>query len=106
MDRNLLDTDERNIRHGKNQREDADQSPHRSDRADQPSEVSTKGVQRGLANAEHTGAVCCAAGFCPRLCPLWVDAVEKVSAKKLWNWNLKRWNPGNQIFESRLRSSL
>jgi hypothetical protein len=26
--------------------------------------------------------------------PLWVDTVEKVSAKKLWNSNLKRWNPG------------
>jgi hypothetical protein len=22
------------------------------------------------------------------------DTVEKFSAKKLWNWNLKRWNPG------------
>jgi hypothetical protein len=26
--------------------------------------------------------------------PVWVDTVEKVSAKQLWNWNLKRWNPG------------
>src|SRR5262249_37506524 len=25
---------------------------------------------------------------------LGVDTVEKVSAKKLWNSNLKRWNPG------------
>jgi hypothetical protein len=31
------------------------------------------------------------------------DTVEKVSAKKLWNWNLKRSNPGKWIFESRLR---
>jgi len=27
------------------------------------------------------------------------DTVEKVSAKKLWNWNLKRSNPGKWIFE-------
>jgi hypothetical protein len=26
--------------------------------------------------------------------PSLTDTVEKVSAKKLWNWNLKRWNPG------------
>jgi hypothetical protein len=25
------------------------------------------------------------------------DAVEKVSAKKLWNSNLKRWNPANRF---------
>jgi hypothetical protein len=31
------------------------------------------------------------------------DAVEKVSEKALWNWNLKQTNRGGQIFESRLR---
>jgi hypothetical protein len=31
------------------------------------------------------------------------DIVEKVSAKKLWNENLKRTNPGEWILESTLR---
>jgi len=35
--------------------------------------------------------------------PQWVDIVEKVSAKKLWNQNLKRTNPGEWIIESTLR---
>ena len=35
--------------------------------------------------------------------PHMTDTVEKVSAKKLWNWNLKLWNPGKWNFESRLR---
>ena len=35
--------------------------------------------------------------------PLWVDTVEKVSAKELWNQKMKRTNPGDLIFESRLR---
>jgi hypothetical protein len=30
------------------------------------------------------------------------DTVEKVSAKKLWNWNLKRSNPGKWIAHLRL----
>jgi hypothetical protein len=29
--------------------------------------------------------------------PVVTDAVEKVSAKKLWNSNLKRWNPANRF---------
>jgi hypothetical protein len=27
-------------------------------------------------------------------CLRWVDTVEKVSAKEMWNWNLKQKNPG------------
>jgi hypothetical protein len=28
-------------------------------------------------------------------CPLGVDTVEKVSAKEMWNWNLKQRNPAS-----------
>jgi hypothetical protein len=35
--------------------------------------------------AERIAQHCCAAGFQFGLCRLWVDTVEKVSAKKLWN---------------------
>ena len=34
---------------------------------------------------------------------LWVDTVEKVSAKEMWNQNLKLTNPAIWIFESKLR---
>src|SRR6516162_9060677 len=47
LDRDLLDTDEGNIRYRKDQREDSGQSPHQSDGADRPSEVSKKGVEGG-----------------------------------------------------------
>src|SRR5262245_32307868 len=49
MDRNLLDTDEGNVCNGKDQREDSDKSPHQSNRTDQSSEFSKKGVEGGLA---------------------------------------------------------
>jgi len=38
-----------------------------------------------------------------RVLLLMTDIVEKVSAKKLWNHNLKRTNPGEWILESTLR---
>jgi hypothetical protein len=37
--------------------------------------------------------------------PLRADAVEKVSEKALWNWNLKQTNRSGRILESRLRVS-
>src|SRR5262249_51917796 len=39
----------------------------------------------GLSAPKEIAQQCCAAGFQFDLCPVWVDAVEKVSKVKLWN---------------------
>src|SRR5262245_26952486 len=44
--------------------------------------------------SEGTNKSFCAAKVLSCPCLKGVDTVEKVSAKKLWNSNLKRWNPG------------